>query len=202
MKTVSKTRIMVEGALMIAASVVLSFIRVYTLPNGGSLSLVPLLPLLMMSYRHGVKWGAFTCFVRGLISLLIGFYAPPVRSLYALTMEVLLDYLLPYMVLALACVIADIFKNKMLGIGFSALVTGVAKYLIHVLSGYIVWKDYAWALDWMSGMGFAGLETMSEDGLCWLYSFVYNAIGVLPEVVLTAVLAAILYKTAPKLFKA
>lgn len=202
MKTVSKTRILVEGALMIAASVVLSFIRVYTLPNGGSLSLVPLLPLLMMAYRHGVKWGAFTCFVRGLIALLISFYAPPVRSLYALTMEVLLDYLLPYMVLALACVIAKPFKNKMLGIGISALVTGVAKFLIHVLSGYIVWKDYAWALEWMSGLGFAGLENMGEDALCWLYSFVYNAIGVLPEVLLTAVIAAILYKTAPKLFNA
>ncbi len=65
-KTYSKTRILVEGALMIALSTVLSMIQIPLMPHGGSITLFSMVPILVMSYRHGAKWGLFTGFVNSL----------------------------------------------------------------------------------------------------------------------------------------
>lgn len=59
-KTYSKTRILVECALMIAIGTVLSNIKFFTMPNGGSITLLSMLPFVLVSFRHGVKWGLFT----------------------------------------------------------------------------------------------------------------------------------------------
>ena len=76
-KTYSKTRTLVECALMIALGTVLANIKIYSLPNGGSITLFSMLPFIMISFRHGVKWGLFTGFVNSLLQMLLGFYAPP-----------------------------------------------------------------------------------------------------------------------------
>ena len=75
-KTYSKTRTLVECALMIALGTVLANIKIYELPNGGSITLFSMLPFIMISFRHGVKWGLFTGFVNSLLQMLLGFYAP------------------------------------------------------------------------------------------------------------------------------
>ena len=56
-KTYSKTRILVECALMIAVGTVLANVKIYELPNGGSVTLLSMLPFVLISFRHGVKWG-------------------------------------------------------------------------------------------------------------------------------------------------
>ena len=53
-KTYSKTRILVECALMIAIGTVLSNIKIFTMPNGGSVTLLSMLPFVLVSFRHGV----------------------------------------------------------------------------------------------------------------------------------------------------
>ena len=68
-KTYSKTRILVECALMIAIGTVLSNIKFFTLPNGGSVTLLSMLPFVLVSFRHGVKWGLFTGFVNGCLQM-------------------------------------------------------------------------------------------------------------------------------------
>ena len=60
-KTYSKTRTLVECALMIALGTVLANIKIYELPNGGSITLFSMLPFVLLSFRHGVKWGLFCC---------------------------------------------------------------------------------------------------------------------------------------------
>ena len=49
-------------------------------------------------------------------------------------------------------------------------------------------------------MRFAHQVNMSVDGLCWLYSAVYNATYMLPEAILTTVLVVILIRVAPQIF--
>ena len=71
-KPYSKTRILVEGALMIALSTVLSMIQIPLMPHGGSITLFSMVPILVMSYRHGAKWGVMTAFVNSLIQLVQG----------------------------------------------------------------------------------------------------------------------------------
>lgn len=68
-KTYSKTRTLVECALMIALGTVLANIKIYELPNGGSVTLFSMLPFILISFRHGVKWGLFTGFVNSLLQM-------------------------------------------------------------------------------------------------------------------------------------
>ena len=98
-KTYSKTRTLVECALMIALGTVLANIKIYELPNGGSITLFSMLPFIMISFRHGVKWGLFTGFVNSLLQMLLGFWAPPTPTFLYFLGEILLDYLVAFMVL-------------------------------------------------------------------------------------------------------
>lgn len=70
--TSKKTFLLVEGALMIAMAFVLSYIKLYDMPMGGSITL-EMIPLVIMGLRHGVKWGTFTAAVHGIIQLILGF---------------------------------------------------------------------------------------------------------------------------------
>ena len=80
-KTYTKTRTLVECALMIAIGTVLSNIKFFTLPNGGSITLLSMLPFVLVSFRHGVKWGLFTGLVNACLQMLLGFWAPPTPHL-------------------------------------------------------------------------------------------------------------------------
>ena len=90
-KTYSKTRILVECALMIALGTVLANIKIFEMPNGGSITLLSMLPFILVSYRHGTKWGLFTGFVNSLLQMLLGFYAPPAPGLLPLVGMILCD---------------------------------------------------------------------------------------------------------------
>ena len=96
----TKTRIMVECALMIALGTILANIKIYELPNGGSITLFSMVPFILVSFRHGVKWGLFTGFVNSLLQMLLGFYAPPAPGLLPFVGMILLDYVLAHSLLA------------------------------------------------------------------------------------------------------
>lgn len=110
--TSKKTFLLVEGALMIAMAFVLSYIKLYDMPMGGSITL-EMIPLVIMGLRHGVKWGTFTAAVHGIIQLILGFS----NVMYCATIPamigcVLLDYLFAFTVLGLAGLFLPLFKNK------------------------------------------------------------------------------------------
>ena len=88
-KTYSKTRILVECALMIAIGTVLSNIKFFTMPNGGSITLLSMLPFVLVSFRHGAKWGLFTGFVNSCLQMIMGFYPPPASTFLYFLGEVL-----------------------------------------------------------------------------------------------------------------
>ncbi len=183
-KTYSKTRILVECALMIAAGTVLSNIKIYELPNGGAVTFLSMLPFVLVSFRHGVKWGLFTGFVNSLLQMLLGFYAPPVPSFLYFLGEVLLDYVLAFMALGLAELFARPFHNRMVGVAFGTFMVGLLRFLCSFLSGVLIWGNLS-------------------DGLpAWIYSLTYNGSYMLPETILTTVAAVLICKAAPNLFDA
>ena len=69
------------------------------MPNGGSVTLLSMLPFVLVSFRHGVKWGLFTGLVNGCLQMLLGFWAPPTPTFIYFLGEVLLDYLVAFMAL-------------------------------------------------------------------------------------------------------
>ena len=176
-KSFSKTRILVECALMIALGTVLANIKIFELPNGGSITLFSMVPFILVSFRHGAKWGLFTGFVNSLLQMLLGFYAPPAPGLLPLVGMILLDYVLAFTLLGLACVFAKPFQNRLLGAAVGSAVVCFIRFLCSFLSGVLIWGNLS-------------------DGLpAWIYSLTYNGSYMLPAVVL-------LYKAAPKLFAA
>ena len=60
-----KTRRLTESAMLIALAVVLEILGktlIPPMPFGGQLTIVSMLPIVLISYRHGVKWGLVSGF--------------------------------------------------------------------------------------------------------------------------------------------
>ena len=180
-KTYSKTRILVECALMIAIGTVLANVKIYELPNGGSVTLLSMLPFVLISFRHGVKWGVFTGFVNSLLQMLLGFWAPPVPTFLYFLCEVLLDYVLAFTALGLAGLFARPFHNRTVGVAVGTFAVCLLRFLCSFLSGVLIWGN------------------LNEGLSAWTYSLGYNASYMLPETLLTVVAAVLICKAAPQL---
>jgi thiamine transporter len=96
-----------------------------------------------------------------------------------LTACILLDYVLPFLVLGLA----GLFRKK----GIPGYLLGIVlvlslRFVSHILSGVFIFHS--------AGVLWEGFSTENE----WLYSFIYNATYMLPEIALTCGGAAILLR--------
>ena len=90
----------------------------------------------------------------------------------------------------------------MTAVGVGTLLVCLLRYLCSFFSGYLVWRDYDYAFEWMTQFGWgAAVAGMGENALCWLYSAVYNATYLIPESILTLAAALLLCQAAPRLFK-
>jgi len=179
----SKTRILVEGAMLIALATILSYIKIFEMPFGGSITL-EMLPLVIMGLRNGSKWGFLTGFVHGLIQLIIGFS----NVLYCATLIsqigcIVLDYLLAFSVLGLAPLFIKFGgSNKKLGYIIGAVIAGLLRFACSFLSGWLLWGSYA-----------------PEGTGPIIYSLTYNGSYMIPDIIILAVVIAILAYKAPKL---
>ena len=179
----TKTRIMVECALMIALGTILANIKIYELPNGGSITLFSMVPFILVSFRHGVKWGLFTGFVNSLLQMLLGFYAPPAPGLLPLVGMILLDYVLAFGVMG----IAGLGRGKPHGIFWGSVLGGAARFVVHYISGITIYKILAPT---------EIFGTVFDNPA--LYSLIYNGSYVGIDLVLCLVIFGILYAPLKK----
>lgn len=181
MKT-NKTRILVECALMIAIATVLGYIPLFELPQGGSITLCSMVPLVIASMRHGARWGVLTGGVHGLIQMMLGIKnVTYCTTLWTMAGCILLDYILAFAVLGLTCMFAARFKNRSAGIAVGTVTTGLLRLFCSFLSGILIWGAYA-----------------PEGTPVWLYSLGYNSSYMIPEIVLTAVAAVAIMRIVDK----
>ena len=168
----TKTRIMVECALMIALGTILANIKIYELPNGGSLP-PAMFPIILFAVRWGTAPGLMAGFVFGLLQLIFdGAYAWGWQSM-------LLDYLAAFTPLGLA----GLFKGRTWGI-FAGTVVGCAgRFLVHYISGVTIYKI-------LVPTAFMNWTFTSPS----FYSIVYNGSYMLPNTVIALAIAALLYK--------
>ena len=185
----TNTRAMVECALMIALGTVLAQIKVWQMPYGGSVTLVSSLPFILVSYRHGVKWGVMAGFTNGLLQIMTGWYAPPAGTIWAIIACVLLDYLLAFSCLGLASVASKYIKNKTAAVFTGVSTVMIMRFICSFLSGALLWSSYQSYYEWAEGMS------------VWMYSFLYNSSYMGPELVLTAIAGCLIASAAPQLFE-
>ncbi len=124
------SHMMVTIALMIAFTVLLSQVRIYHFPQGGSVTLGKMIPLLLLSRCYGAGVGMLGGFLYGLLLILQDpFILHPV--------QVLFDYPLPYMMVGLA----GLFPAR--NIFVPTVIFFVGKFLCHFISGVAFFSSYA-----------------------------------------------------------
>ena len=123
------TRTLAEIPIIVALSLVLNFIKVFQMPQGGSITLGSMVPVLLISLRRGPKVGVFTGVVFGFAQMLLDgwFYSP---------VGMFLDYPLAFGALGLAGIFK---KTPLLGVAVSL----TTRFLSHFLSGVIFFYMYA-----------------------------------------------------------
>jgi thiamine transporter len=166
-KSASDTKILAEAIVFIALSIALYYTsRAYFpflhLPQGGSITLASMVPLLWFSLRRRTRWGLEACAIYGLVRILGGdLYYPA---------QILLDYPLAFGSLGLS----GAFRSRpVLGVAIGM----AGRYVCHVASGLLFFQEYAWA----------GWNSIA-------YVFAYNATFMVPELVVSAIIIAIIAK--------
>ncbi len=178
-KTMNRTTLqrLVVTAIFLSLATVLSMIKVYELPMGGSITLLSMLPVAMISISYGTRWGIITAFIYSVIQLLLG--VQDILS-WGLTPTVLvasffLDYILAYTSIG----ISGIFRKA----GFKGICAGIflgltLRFAFHLISGTVLFAEW----------------TPEEFASPLLYSVVYNGSYMLPEIIITCIGASILFK--------
>ncbi len=179
MKQNSKNNIyrLTLSAVFIALATVLSMIKIYDPPLGGSVTLLSMLPIVMISCMYGVKWGLVTSFVYSLGQMFLSFGEVCSWGLtpLALVLTFVLDYILAYFVLGFA----GAFRKKgLLGICIGTVFVLILRFLCHFTTGvfiFDIWLPEEWSN-------------------VWIYSLCYNCGYMLPEIIITTIGAALLFK--------
>lgn len=123
------TTMIVHIGLMLALTVILHTFRLYHMPQGGSVTLGAMIPLLLLAFRYGPVVGYLAGFAYGLINLL--------QDPYILhPVQVLFDYPLPYMALGLA----GYFRERIL---LGAIIGCCGRFICHFISGVVFFASYA-----------------------------------------------------------
>ena len=204
----NKTKRLTESAMLLAVAIVLEFFSkmfIPEMPFGGQVTLVSMLPVVLISYRHGVHWGLVSGVAYALIEMAIGaktvaaafqpgYFGDGVMLLNALIMCVL-DYLVAFTVLGLGGIFRDRIENRGKALVCGSLVALGARYIAHIASGYILfsgWAEWFFTQEGFPAWGASVVSSLSPALLGLVYSIVYNGMYMIPEMILTAVAAALI----------
>ena len=184
-----RIHILCESAILVALAVVLSIVSKLLLepvlaplfPFGGSVTSFSMLPICIISIKHGLGWGLAGGFCFSWFQILQGGVFAWGLTPGMLIASLLLDYILAFTVLGLAGMFRKFGTWGM--IGGVALVCAL-RFLIHFIAGVLLW---------------ANLEEFVAFGQAWinrpvLYSLVYNGGYMLPETILTVIGAVLIFR--------
>ena len=198
------------SAVMLALATVLALvcemIPFLNLPFGGGFTVASMLPIVIVSYMYGVKWGFFTsgvyAVIQVLMSLIMGktvlaLFTPTsddYMGLWAAIAIIIIDYILAYTALGIGGIFRNVIKSKTLALVLGVVLALGIRYVCHIVSGYIFYG--AWASWFFEDTVMAELavskwimSTFTGGGLSFIYSLVYNGCYMIPEIVITAICA-------------
>ena len=157
------TKKLVYSALGIALAMVTSYIKLWEMPMGGSVTLLSMLFVCLIGYWFGLEYGLITGIAFGLLQFIIDPYMLSIP-------QVILDYPLAFGALGLS----GLFCNKKFGLQIGYIIGVVGRFVCSTLSGVIFFADYA-------------PEGMNP----WVYSIAYQGSYLGAEMVLTLIVISI-----------
>jgi len=148
--------------------------------QGGYITLGSMVPIILVSIVIDTKWGLASGFVFSLIQMMTDFYLPPATTFLSFAGVILLDYIIAFTVLGLAGFFVRLMGNKTWAIPLSGTIVTGLRYMMHVLSGLLIWGAFA------------------DTDCIPLYALMYNGSYMIPEMIITTVALALM---APKIKK-
>ncbi len=191
-------------AFAIAISAVCSAVPFINLPFGGGFTIASMLPIIIVAYMYGTKWGILTALVYSVMQMLLGFntvsafFMPGDSQMVwwrALTV-VVIDYIIAYTVLGLGGIFRKSFETKKALVLGSVLAISL-RYIAHIVSGAIffgTWAEWFFTQDGFPAWGQTILDTFSGSELALVYSVIYNGTYMIPEIIITAVVACFIVR--------
>ena len=196
----NRTRLLAESAIMVALAAVLSMLKVWQSPYGGSVTVLSMAPIILLSLRRGCKVGLLAGFAYSLIQLLQGLgNLTWIPTPLGIVLCALLDYVLPFTLLGLGGIFRNVrFGGKeglqpYLAAGLGALLVCLIRYTCHVVVGVAVW--YELDLEWYADDPTHIVNLYGP----WMFSIIYSAIYMVPETLATTAGTALLHKALHKL---
>jgi thiamine transporter len=197
----SKTKRLTTTGVFIALGVILSMIKVFDLPYGGSITLFGMVPVIILGYKYGVKWGIFSGFIFSILQAILGATASqsfagmydassPAKSIFNMVLMAFLDYIVAFTVLGASAMFKNKIKNHTVAITLGGAVVVILRLVAHFLSGFILWGSYA---EWFftdvmnNNFGQSVLANYSGTSLALIYSLIYNSCYMIPELIVTIV---------------
>lgn len=174
-KRISSIQKLAECAIMLALAVVLNEFTPIKLPFGGAVTFFSQLPIVVISYRHGLRWGLLTGLAMGVIEMLFGLENfSYVTGVAAYLILIFADYIIAFSVLGLGGIFRKTIKNQALSLAAGGALVSVIRFVCHFISGVTIWGGYA------------------EDTPVAIYSLTYNGSYMLPELIITVLGALVL----------
>lgn len=170
-------KMLVEAGIMIALATVLSRIKIYQAPQGGSVTAGSMIPILLFALRWGVKPGILTGATFGILKLLLG------GSVFT-PIQAILEYPVAFGLLGLAGLYSGSLKENgnenYLKISFSIFLAIAGRFICHFIAGVVFFSAYA------------------EGQNPALYSLIYQSSYLIPEFLISAVIISIIWKPLSK----
>lgn len=160
-------RRMAYAAMCIAIAFVLSYIKLFRMPQGGSVTPAAMLPLILFALACGPVQGLVVGCAFGLLQLIEDFYViHPI--------QLLVDYPMAYAALALACLVNLLpIKNARVKLPLAVLLGYFGRYAMATISGAVFFAEYA------------------GEQNAWIYSLGYNISYLGVEAVIACVLVCL-----------
>lgn len=211
-----KTKQLVITAMLLAIATVLSVIRVFELPFGGTVTAASMMPIVLIAYIYGTRWGLLSAFVYSILQMLTGMHVVsafflPGESQMAVGRAILvclIDYVLAFTVLGFAGVFKGKLKNDIAALILGGIFVCLLRYIMHIISGAVFFGSWAeWFFADGTGLSQIGvfkgfcnwvMTNVSGRGLSILYSAVYNGAYMIPETIITVLSAPFIYKALKK----
>ena len=201
----NNTKKLVTSAMLITIATVLSLLTPFNLPFGGGITLASSFPIILIAYIYETKWGLFSAFIYSILQIVTGmgtvasFFLPGDSQmvLWRAILVCLLDYTLAYTVLGFGGIFKGKIKNNIVSIAVGAVFALLLRYLVHIISGAIffgAWAEWFFTQEGFYKIGETILNTFSGPSLSVIYSVFYNGLYMIPEIIITAIVAPIIYK--------
>lgn len=180
------TRKLAETALLIAIGTVLSLVKI-DMPMGGGLTLCSMLPLVIICHRYGTKWGVFAAFAYSALQLVLGLDNVRYGTSALMVLGIIfLDYIIAYTVIGFSAVFDAKIKDRRKAIVAGIVFTFFLRFLCHFITGVWIWDAL-----WPNEFHMASIP----------YSAAYNGWYMGAEMVLTSLVAMLLYKPLKPYFE-